>query len=63
MQEGLVVHSVDSRKRTMIDEMRVPKIHDGRQEKALRWGSWNVFLLATLCAFAWKMLGALTSRG
>lgn len=47
----------------MIDEMRVPKIHDGRQEKALRWGSWNVFLLATLCAFAWKMLGALTSRG
>jgi hypothetical protein len=55
------VHSVDSRERTMIDETRVPKVHDGRQEKALRWGFWIVFLLATLCAFAWKMLGASTS--
>jgi hypothetical protein len=40
----------------MIDETRCPDLHDGRQERMLRWGFWIVFLLATLCAFAWKML-------
>lgn len=50
------MHRVDSPEPTLMDAVRAPKVHDGRQERVFRWGFWIVFLLATLCAFAWKMV-------
>ncbi len=52
---------VDSDKRPKVDAIRPWAIDDKRREKMSRWAFWMFFLLATLCAFAWKMAYASTA--
>ena len=50
-----VMPIVERGKRTKIDSIQASIVNNDRRDKTLRWTFWTFFLLATMCAFAWKM--------
>ena len=46
---------VDRDRRPKIDVVRSSVVDENRRDKMLRWAFWTVFLLAMMCAFAWKV--------
>jgi hypothetical protein len=49
---------VDRDERPKIDVVRSSVVDDKRRDKMLRWAFWVAFLIATMCAFAWKVTSA-----
>jgi hypothetical protein len=50
-----VIPLVENDTRAKIDSIRTSAVDEARRDRMLRWAFWMFFLLATMCAFAWKV--------